>query len=231
VSTSNLLDNIIWNSLIGPHAKFATGTGDVRRYAKGFSPIVGFRNPQRPDLAALAPFCDPGEHFYCDIWSGPAPDGWQIEHEARMLKMVWEAAMPADDAAPDAVALRAQHAAQAVELATLTNPGPFGIRTIEMGEYFGYFEDSRLIAMAGERMAAGTLHEVSGICTHPQYRGRGLARRLTSKLVQRQMRRGETPFLHVMSANAAARALYENMGFRTYLETTVRVISPRAAAT
>jgi GNAT superfamily N-acetyltransferase len=231
VSTCDLLDNIIWNSLIGPHAKLAAGTGDARRYARGFSPIVGFRNPQRPDLAALAPFCDPGEHFYCDIWSGPAPDGWQIEHEARMLKMVWEAAMPADDAAPDAIALRPQHAAQAVELATLTNPGPFGIRTIEMGEYFGYFEDSRLIAMAGERMAAGTLHEVSGICTHPQYRGRGLARRLTGKLVQRQMRRGETPFLHVMSANAGARALYESMGFRTYRETTVRVISPRAAVT
>jgi GNAT superfamily N-acetyltransferase len=231
VSTSDLLDNIMWNSLIGPHAKLAAGTGDARRYAKGFSPIVGFRNPLRPDLAALAPFCDPGEHFYCDIWSGPAPDGWQIEHEARMLKMVWEAAMPADDAAPDAIALRAQHAAQAVELATLTNPGPFAIRTIEMGEYFGYFEDSRLIAMAGERMAAGPLHEVSGICTHPLYRGRGHARRLTSKLVQRQMRRGEIPFLHVMSANAGARALYESMGFRTYLETTVRVISPRAAAT
>jgi len=231
VSTSDLLDNIMWNSLIGPHAKLAAGTGDARRYAKGFSPIVGFRNPRRPDLAALAPFCDPGEHFYCDIWSGPAPDGWQIEHEARMLKMVWEAAMPADDAAPDAIALRAQHAAQAVELATLTNPGPFAIRTIEMGEYFGYFEDSRLIAMAGERMAAGPLHEVSGICTHPLYRGRGHARRLTSKLVQRQMRRGEIPFLHVMSANAGARALYESMGFRTYLETTVRVISPRAAAT
>jgi ribosomal protein S18 acetylase RimI-like enzyme len=231
VSTLDLLDNIMWNSLTGPHAKLAAGTGDARRYAKGFSPIVGFRNPQRPDLAALASVCDPGEHFYCDIWSGPAPDGWQIEHEARMLKMVWKAAMPTDDAAADAIALRAQHATQAVELATLTNPGPFGIRTIEMGEYFGYFEDSRLIAMAGERMAAGTLHEISGICTHPQYRGRGLARRLTSKLVQRQMRRGETPFLHVMSANAAARALYEVMGFRTYLETTVRVISPCTAAT
>jgi predicted GNAT family acetyltransferase len=45
------------------------------------------------------------------------------------------------------------------------------------------------------------------------------------------MRRGETPFLHVMSANAGARALYESMGFRTYRETTVRVISPRAAVT
>ncbi len=101
-----------------------------------------------------------------------------------------------------------------------------------MGEYFGYFEDSRLIAMAGERMAAGALHEVSGsICTHPQYRGRGLARRpITSKLVHRQMRRGETPFLHVMSANTGARALYESMGFRTERETVVRVISRRPAA-
>ncbi len=230
MSSRDLLDNIIWNSLTGAHAKFAAGTGDARRYAKGFSPIVGFRDPQRPDLAALVPFCDPGEHFYCDIWSGPAPGGWQIDHEARMLKMVWEAAMPANDEAPDAIALRARHAAQALELATLTNPGPFGLRTVELGEYFGYFEDSRLIAMAGERMAAGALHEVSGICTHPQFRGRGLARRLTSKLVQRQMRRGETPFLHVMSANAGARALYENMGFRTYRETVVRVISRRAAA-
>jgi ribosomal protein S18 acetylase RimI-like enzyme len=231
VSATDLLDNIIWNSLSGPHSKFAAGSGDARRYAKGFSPIVGFRNPERPDLAALVPFCEPGEYFYCDIWCGPAPDGWQIDHETRMLKMLWEAAEPADDEAPDAIALRAEHAAQALELATLTNPGPFGLRTIEMGEYFGYFEDSRLIAMAGERMAAGPLHEVSGICTHPQFRGRGLARRLTSKLLRRQMRRGEIPFLHVMSANAGARALYEKMGFRTYRETVVRVISLSSVAT
>jgi ribosomal protein S18 acetylase RimI-like enzyme len=230
VGTRDLLDNIIWNSLTGPHSKFAAGTGDARRYAKGFSPIVGFRDAQQPDLAALAPFCEPGEHFYCDIWSGAAPDGWQIDNEARMFKMVWEGPEPVDDEAPDAIALRAEHAAQAVELATLTNPGPFGLRTIEMGEYFGYFDDSRLISMAGERMAAGPLHEVSGICTHPEFRGRSLARRLTSKLVRRQMRRGETPFLHVMSANTGAQALYEKMGFRSYRETVVRVISLRSAA-
>lgn len=220
-----LLDNIMWNSLTGPHVRFASGAGDARRYARGFSPIVGFRDPEQPDFAALAPFCALDEHFYCDIWSGVAPAGWQIEKEARLLKMVWEAGIPEDDPAPDAIPLRAEHAAQAVELATIANPGPFGLRTIELGDYFGYFEGTRLIAMAGERMAAGLLHEVSGICTHPDFQGRGLARRLTLKVVQGQMRRGETTFLHVMSHNTGARALYEKLGFRNYRETTVRVIA------
>ena len=100
-----------------------------------------------------------------------------------------------------------------MELARLTNPGPFGPRTPELGEYFGYFEGGQLIAMAGERMCAGDLHEVSGICTHPDFQGRGLARKLTLKLVRRQLQRGKTPFLHVMSHNTAARGLYEKMGF------------------
>jgi GNAT superfamily N-acetyltransferase len=142
-----------------------------------------------------------------------------------MFKMVWEAPMPLDDAAPDAVPLHLEHAAQAVELARLTNPGPFGIRTLELGEYFGHFEGERLIAMAGERMEVGSLREISGICTHPDFQGRGLARNLTLKLIHREMRRGLTPYLHVMAHNTGARALYEKMGFRDYLETTVRIVT------
>ena len=142
-----------------------------------------------------------------------------------MLKMVCDAAVPAEDAAPDAVMLQPAHYAQAVYLAKLTNPGPFGIRTPELGEYFGYFDGDRLIAMAGERMCAGDMREVSGICTHPEFQGRGLARKLTLKLVHRQMLRGETPFLHVMSQNTPALGLYEKMGFRKYLETLVRVVT------
>ena len=219
-----LLDNIMWNCLSGPHAKFAAGEGPVRRYAPGFSPIVGFEDPQRPDFEILARFCGPGESFYTDLWSGAAPAGWRIDKDARMWKMIWDAPMPEQDAAPDAQVLRADDVAQAVALARLTNPGPFGIRTLELGEYFGYF-DGGLIAMAGERMQAGDLQEISGICTHPDFQGRGLARKLTLKLVHRQMKRGKTPYLHVMSHNDAARKLYEKLGFRNYLETTVRIIT------
>jgi GNAT superfamily N-acetyltransferase len=221
----HLLENVMWNCLSGPQARFATGGGAVRRYAPGFSPIVGCQDPEHPDFHELEKHAAPVESFYIDVWSGPAPSGWRIDKEARMFKMVWDAPMPEDDAAPDAVALRPEHAAQAVELAQLTNPGPFGIRTPELGEYFGFFEGDRLIAMAGERMEVGPLREISGICTHPDFQGRGLARKLTRKLLHREMRRGLTPYLHVMGHNIGARALYEKMGFRDYLETTVRVIT------
>jgi predicted GNAT family acetyltransferase len=45
------------------------------------------------------------------------------------------------------------------------------------------------------------------------------------KLIQRQLARGETPFLHVMCANEAAHGLYLRMGFRDYRQTTVRVVT------
>ena len=225
MSDLHLLDNILWNTLAGDHARHAEGTACARRYARGFSPIIGFVEPESPDFAALAPFCAADEHFYCDRWSGPAPAGWRIEHEATMFKMVWDAPLPEDDPAPDAVPLRPEHAEQALALATLMQPGPFGPRTPELGDYFGYFEDGQLVAMAGERFRAGTLREISGVCTHPEFQGRGLARRLMLKLIRREMLRGETPFLHVMSGNQHARRLYRRMGFRDYLETTVRVVS------
>lgn len=221
------LENIFWACLNGPHAKYATGTDEARRYAPGFSPIVGFPDAERPNFAALRPFCEPGEHFYCDGWSGAVPDGWLIDAESTMFRMVWDAPRPAEDLAPDAVLLSPEHAQQAYELAMLTRPGPFGLRTPELGEYFGYFEENRLVAMAGERAAAPGLREISGVCTHPDFQGRGYARKLMAKLVLRQLQRGETPFLHVMSTNTSAHELYLRMGFRDYKESTVRVVAVR----
>lgn len=225
-----ILDNVIWHTLSGPHARFSAGTVDARRYAPGFSPILGFADAARPDFASLAAFCEPGEHFYCDGWSGAAPEGWQIDVESTMFRMVWEGAMPAAEEVPEAVPLGVEHAPQALALAELTRPGPFGPRTVELGEYFGCFEGDRLFAMAGERMHAGPFREISGVCTHPSHQGQGWARRLMMKLIRRQMQRGETPFLHVMSGNTGARELYARMGFRDYLETVVRVVSRQGGA-
>ena len=221
-----VFDDIVWRSLTGAHAGFAAGSGGARRYAPGFSPIIGFADAARPDFAALAPHCPSDEHFYCDGWDGAAPPDWRIDVETTMFKMVWDGGLPADEA-PDAIALGPEHAAQATALATLTKPGPFGPRTIELGEYFGCFDGDRLIAMAGERFHAAPLREISGVCAHPAAQGRGYARRLMTKLIARQMQRGETPCLHVMRDNERAHRLYERMGFRDYRASVVRVVSRR----
>ena len=221
----HLLDDVIWHSLTGPQAAVSTGTDRVRRYAPGFSPIIGFADLERPDFAALEPYCAAGEHFYCAGWSGVAPAGWRVDAEARLLKMVWQGAFPAADDDFAAVRLGPEHVPQMLELVALTKPGPFGPRTIELGAYFGCFEGPRLVAMAGERMHAGALREVSGVCTHPDFQGRGLARRLMLKLVRREVEQGEIPFLHVMKANEGAHRMYQRMGFGVHQEQLVRVLS------
>jgi ribosomal protein S18 acetylase RimI-like enzyme len=223
--TTGLLDNIVWHTLTGPHTRFAAGQGSARRYAAGFSPILGFEDPLRPDFAALQSHCAAGEHFYVEGWRGELPAGWRLDAEQTMHQMVWDAPLPSAGALPEAVPLAAQHAPAALELATLTRPGPFGPRTPELGDYLGWFDGPRLVAMAGERMCAGALREISGVCTHPDFQGRGLARRLMLELLRRQMLRGEQPFLHVMGDNVHAHALYARMGFRDHRETVVRVIT------
>lgn len=222
---NEVLDNVVWHALAGPHARFATGTPDVKRYAAGFPPIIGFRDPARANVDALTPFCEPGEHYYCEGWHGEAPKGWSVDVEAPMLQMIFDAPMPASDEAPEAVRLEEGHMAQAADLVALTKPGPFGSRNFELGEYFGIFEGDRLIAMAGERLHAGRWREISAVCTHPDFQRRGLARRLMRKLVRRELQRDEAPCLHVMQTNDGARRVYEQMGFRVSKESMVRIVS------
>jgi ribosomal protein S18 acetylase RimI-like enzyme len=222
---NRLLDDIFWQTLSGAHAQFASGAGGARRYARGFSPIIAFADLQNPDFAALAPYCEAGERFYCDSWTGAPPEGWQIDAEATMFRMVWNVSQTIADLAPDAIPLGPEHAAQALDLAMVCKPGPFGPRTIHLGEYFGYFKGERLVAMAGERTRVDGFTEISGVCTHPDYQGRGMARKLMAKLGHRQVARGEVPFLHVMRSNEVAHQLYLRMGFEDYLESVVRVVS------
>jgi predicted GNAT family acetyltransferase len=68
--------------------------------------------------------------------------------------------------------------------------------------------------MAGERMKLPGYTEVSGVCTHPDHRGRGYAAALIRIVAARILARGETPFLHAYASNTAAIGLYETLGFR-----------------
>ena len=223
--TMHLLDNIAWHSLSGSHLKYSSGTSEARRYAPGFSPIIGFSNLNSPDFAALVEVCLPGEQFYCGGLAGEVPYGWRIEAETTMNQMVWDAAPPAANGELVAHRLGPDHVPQILELVAITQPGPFAERTIELGEYYGVFAGEQLVAMAGERMVAGPLREISGVCTHPDFQGRGLARHLVEKLIRLEMQHNKIPFLHVRQDNDRARRIYEKMGFRHHQERVVQVVS------
>lgn len=115
-------------------------------------------------------------------------------------------------AAQHAIPLGAANVADMLALVEITKPGPFRGRTHEMGRYLGIRVDGRLVAMAGERLRPVGYTEVSAVCTHPDYRGRGYGRDLVETTVRNIIDRGDVPILHVEKDNPAA-SLYEKIGF------------------
>lgn len=216
--------DILWQTFSGSQRHFTEGNILARRYARGISPILAFAGGPEPDFDAIEPYVEPGESFYVDLWTGPVPQAWELEVETELLKMIWAGGTQPEIDTTDLVPLSPRHAQVALDLALLTNPGPFGLRTLELGDYFGVFDRGNLIAMAGERMFCPPLREISGVCTHPDAQGRGLAKKLMIHLVQRALGRGEVPFLHVRGTNEVACGLYRRMGFRDSISTTMRVI-------
>jgi hypothetical protein len=127
---------------------YATGTDDARRYAPGFSPIVGFADVLHPNFDGLAPYCGHDEHFYCDGWTGRAPAGWRIDAESTMFKMVWESSNLAADDAPGRPT-RCRTCIAGSRTGRSHASGPFGPGTIELGD-LRHLRD-RPVGHGGER--------------------------------------------------------------------------------
>jgi predicted GNAT family acetyltransferase len=89
-------------------------------------------------------------------------------------------------------------------------------------------ENGRLVAMAGERMKQDGCTELSGVCSHPDFRGRGLGRLLSLFVAGRIFERGETPYLHAFATNKPAVALYESIGFTLRCQMNVAVLQRQA---
>jgi predicted GNAT family acetyltransferase len=73
--------------------------------------------------------------------------------------------------------------------------------------------------------SADGFREISGVCTHPDFQGRGLAQKLTKKLISIALKRGERPFLHVKLDNVGAHRLYEKMGFVHHQVVAFQIVS------
>jgi predicted GNAT family acetyltransferase len=115
-----------------------------------------------------------------------------------------------------------------VALASLTEPGPFREHTAQLGEFIGIRADGRLAAMAGQRLAPTGFSEVSAVCTHPDFRGRGYARSLVAEMA-RMIHAGRcVPFLTSLESNTGAIKIYEEIGFSLRRKFQLAVVQPRS---
>ncbi|MGV9709933.1 GNAT family N-acetyltransferase [Gordonia sp. NPDC003424] len=206
------LDNPAFAALTGPHEHFVERRGNAVRYRPDVCPMAALRDdPSDDDWADAAALAGPGSTFFLPVVDVAPPAAWSVVMQMPGVQMVDDGIAAASDV--EAVRLTLDDVPDMLDLVRRTDPGPFRPRTIELGTYLGVRRGGALIAMAGERLHVPGWTEISAVCTDPDHRGQGLARRLILAVAQGIRDRGETPFLHAAATNTGAIRLYETMGF------------------
>ena len=210
-----MLDNPVWSALSTTHASFAEGDELAKRYPVDVAPFAATRDQSAESYHSLAQLLGPGGTAALPLAAMPdLPVGWTTVFKVDSAQMVWNGTAP-PPLNHEVEGLSISHVDEMLALVELTKPGPFLRRTPELGTYLGIHEAGQLVAMAGERLRPFGHIEISAVCTHPEYRGRGYASSLVSALIQKIIGQGEIPFLHVRRENAGAIRVYEKLGFKT----------------
>jgi len=221
------LSRPIWSMLNGPRADLAVGGRDALRIDPGYGPFAAARDAGSAAQDALARIVrsSADEVWLVEPEEWPAPAGTRLIRTAPVLQMVAPADGDGAALSTDIEPLSGQDAPAMTELALATKPGPWGPKTHLYGQFYGIRDGSKLAAMAGERMQVSPdFAEVSAVCTWPEYRGKGMARRLITHVMQSQRARGKTPFLHSYAHNEGAIALYKSIGFKPARSMVVTVL-------
>ncbi len=229
LSDTLLLDNPIWHALSTQQSALAQGNGIAKRFPSDVAPFGGLIDQSAAAYEALEEIL-PGAVTALFLDAEPVlPPNWEMVHSGEIYQMICEAPGHLQENQVFSNLTNAD-VPQMLALTKLTEPGPFLPRTIELGAYLGIFDAGSLVAMAGERLHLTGFTEISAVCTHPQYRGRGYGIALLSALISHITQRGETPFLHVRAGNLTAVRLYEKLGFHVRAQLHLAVIKSRAAS-
>lgn len=208
------LDRPIWTSLVSRHAALAEGGALAKRYPADMSAFAATGDETAESIAALGDLAGAGGTVLLVQKEALVfPAGFVAEVQATLVQMVADGPVTAPDD-PRIRPLGRADAADMLELAQLTKPGPFSLRAQAFGPFWGIRDNGRLVAMAGQRLGQEGFRELSGVCVHPDLQGQGLGR-LMSLYVARQIQAaGDTAYLHAYATNATAIRLYESIGFR-----------------
>ena len=217
------LDHPVWNALTTRQQALAEGSELARRYPPSIAPFAAMADMSAQSFAALGALMS-GSDIAVLFTPDPvtAPAEFKILLAETGEQMIGTPAQ-SPPGGVEIVTLGANDVAAMMALTELTKPGPFSLRTHELGTFLGIRIDGQLIAMAGERMKPAEYTEITAVCVHPNHRGRGYGQMLLAAISRQIAARGEIPFLHVFSNNESAIALYRRQGMeiRRRLHVTV----------
>lgn len=207
-------DNPFWSALDTIHRDIALRAGDVARYPADHAPFLGVAHADADVAGGFDALVAPGETVLV-LGVAPAhlPAGWRLDPLEELAQLACDTSLALAEG-PDIVELGEADRADVLALTALVYPHYFRERTMALGRYVGIRCDGRLAAMAGERLGTPLHREMSAICTHPDFNGRGYARRLTARLTNDTLAAGRESFLHVSQRNVRAKAMYERLGYR-----------------
>jgi GNAT superfamily N-acetyltransferase len=209
-----LLDHPIWYSLTTTHKYLALGTGLARRYPSDIGPLSALREPTPEAYAELAALTPAGDIVVLFLDDKPSPPiGWELIRDGKLVQMLCPSEPNVPTIDHPILPLGPSDFPEMIDLATLTEPGPFRARTAELGSFLGVRVDGRLAAMAGERLAPTGSTEISAVCTRPEFRGRGYAQALVAQSTRNIRAKGKMAFLTSFENNTSAVRVYQRLGF------------------
>ncbi len=225
----HVLDRPAISTLTGRQKHLAVHRGGAIRMHPDFGLFAGALDDSPESLADLGELVrEMGTVGLVELTTPPAAPGTTIVSSALCLQMVAETVAPAWDVDFEMTPLADADGSEMLALATLTKPGPFFARTHQLGDFIGVRVGGQLVAMAGERMRPDGYTEASGVCVHPDHRGKGYAARLLREVTAKILARGEKVFLHSYADNHGANRLYESLGFRPRAEVMFTTLQPIA---
>ena len=211
---SHPLDNPIWNALNTGSQTLSSGTDRVRLINRDMGFFAGMPAYDPENLDELYDFLETGQRVilfppgHLDL-----DEKWKVHNDHELLQMVCEGDFSTLDPSTEILPLNDSHVPEMLTLTQLTKPGPFLNKTIAFGDYFGFFSEGKLVSMAGSRLSPSPYTEVSAVCTHPGFAGKGISRKVMPFVLQRIQQRGNIPFLHLYPENTPAFKLYSKLGF------------------
>lgn len=208
----HVLDRPIWNTLINQHSEYSDGGLLVKKYFPHVLPFAALSGGTPEHWRALFDLAETGhpmiliqDQRITNKTSVPmsyaegvqmVADEWTGEPDSRVRQLGDE----------DFSAI-----CSLLEM-TWAAPVSQGMKSVQ--SFWGLERNGQLIALAGRRFEHLHYAKISGVCTHPDYRGQGLAKALTAHLTHLIRADSKIPYLHVHASNTAALSLYETLSFR-----------------